>query len=49
MFAEETVEQDSEFYMESLDLDLFYTNMSLEETIDILTNKPFGNTKRVED
>ena len=48
MFAEEIVEQDSEFYMGSLDLDFFFTNMSLEEAIDILTNKPFANTERVE-
>ena len=48
MFAEEIVEKDSEFYMGSLDLDFFFTNMSLEEAIDILTNKPFANTERVE-
>ena len=34
-FAEEIVEQDSEFFMGSLDVDSLFTNIPLEETIDI--------------
>ena len=34
-FAEEIVEQDSEFFMWSLDVDSLFTNIPLEETIDI--------------
>ena len=34
-FAKEIVEQDSNFYMRSLDVDSRFTNIPLEETIDI--------------
>ena len=34
-FAKEIVEQDSNFYMHSLDVDSRFTNIPLEETIDI--------------
>ena len=36
-FANEIVEQDSSFYMVSLDVDSFITNIPLEETINICT------------
>ena len=35
LFAKEIVEQDSNFYMHSLDVDSRFTNIPLEETIDI--------------
>ena len=47
-FAEEIVEQDSELFMGSLDVDSLFTNIPLEETIDICTNKLFENTEKVE-
>ena len=49
-FAEEIVEQDSEIFMGSLDVDFFFffTNIPLEETIDICTNTLFENTIKVE-
>ena len=34
-FAKEIVEQDSNFYMHSLDVDSSFTNIPLEETINI--------------
>ena len=37
-FAEEIVQQDSKFFMGSLDVDSLFTNMPLEETINICTN-----------
>ena len=46
--AEETVEQDSEFFKGSLDIDSLFTKIPLEETIDICTNTLFENTERVE-
>ena len=46
-FAEEIVEQDSEFFMGSLDVDSLFTNISLEETIDICTNTLFENMEKV--
>ena len=47
-FAEKIVEQDSEFFMVSLDIDSLFTNISLEETIDICTNTIFENMEKVE-
>ena len=46
-FAEEIVEQDSEVFMGILDVDSHFTNIPLEEAIDICTNTLFENTKRV--
>ena len=47
-FAEEIVEQDSECFMGSLDVDSLFTNIPLEETIDICTNTLFENMEKVE-
>ena len=47
-FAEEIVEQDSEFLMGSLDVDSLFTNIPLEETIDICTYTLFENMEKVE-
>ena len=47
-FAEELVEQDSECFMGSLDVDSLFTNIPLEETIDICTNALFENMEKVE-
>ena len=47
-FAEEIVEQDSECFMGSLDVDSLFTNIPLEETIDICTNSLFENMEKVE-
>ena len=37
-FAEEIVEQDSEFFIGSLNIDSLFTNISLEEATHICTN-----------
>ena len=47
-FAEEIVEQDSECFMGSLDVDSLFTNIPLEEIIDICTNSLFENMEKVE-
>ena len=47
-FAEEIVEQDSECFIGSLDVDSLFTNIPLEETIDICTNTLFENMEKVE-
>ena len=47
-FAEEIVEQDSEFFMGSLDVDSLFTNIPLEENINIWTNTLSENTEKVE-
>ena len=47
-FAEEILEQDSACFMGSLDVDFLFTNIPLEETIGICTNKLFENTEKVE-
>ena len=47
-FAEEIVEQDSEFFMGSLDVDSLFTSIPLEETINICANTLFENTEKVE-
>ena len=47
-FVEEIVEQDSEFFMGSLDVDSLFTNIPLEETIDICTSTLFENMEKVE-
>ena len=47
-FAEEIVEQDSEFFMGSLDVDSLFTNIPPEETINIWANTFLENTKKVE-
>ena len=47
-FAEENVEQDSEFFMGSLDVDPLFTNILLEETINICANALFDSTEKVE-
>ena len=46
--AEQIVEQGSEFFMGNLDVDSLFTNIPLEETIDICTNTLFENTEKVE-
>ena len=47
-FAEGILEQDSACFMGSLDVDFLFTNIPLEETIDICTNELFENTEKVE-
>ena len=46
-FAEEIVEQDFEFFMGSLDVDSLFTNIPLEEIIEICTNTLFENMEKV--
>ena len=46
-FAEEIVEQDSEFFKGSLDVNSLFTNIPLEETIDSCANTCFENTKKL--
>ena len=48
-FAEEIVQQVSEFLMGSLDAYFLSTNISLEVTFDICANIPFDDTERIED
>ena len=45
-FAKEIVGEESEFFMGSLDVDSVFTNIPLEEIIDICTNILFENTKK---
>ena len=47
-FAKEIVGEESEFFMGSLDVDSVFTNIPLEETIDICTNTLFKNIEKVE-
>ena len=47
-FAEETVKQDSQFFMGNLDVDFLFTNIPLEETIDICLNTLFETMEKVE-
>ena len=47
-FAEEIAEQDSGFFMRSLDIDSLFKNIPLEETIDICINTLFENTEKAE-
>ena len=47
-FAEEIVYQDSKLYMDSLDVDSLFTNLSLEETINICTNLIYDNVDVIE-
>ena len=47
-FAEEICEQDPTLSMGSLDVDSFFTNIPLDETIDICINQLFENTDTVE-
>ena len=46
--ADQIVEQGSEFFMGNLDVDSLFTNIPLEETIDICTNTLYENTEKVE-
>ena len=48
VFAEEIIEQDSETFTASLDVDSLFTNIPLEENNDICIGTFFGNTKGVE-
>ena len=47
-FAEEICEQDTTLTMGSLDVDSLFTNIPLDETIDICINQVFENTDTVE-
>ena len=47
-FAEEIVDQQSDFLMGSLDVDSQFTNIALEETIEICTNEPFKESETIE-
>ena len=48
-FAEEICEQDLTLSMGSLDVDSLFTNIPLDETIDICINQLFENTDTVQD
>ena len=41
------MEQDSEFFMGSVDVDSLFTNIPLEEAIDICTDTLFENVEKV--
>ena len=42
------MEQNSEFFMDNLDVDSLFTSIPLEETIEICANTLFENTEKVE-
>ena len=44
--AKEVVEQDSKFFLGSLGVDSFFTNISLEKTIEICAKTFFENKER---
>ena len=47
-FSGEICELDPTLSMGSLDVDSFFTNIPLDETVDICVNEVFGNTGTVE-
>ena len=47
-FADEIVDQLSDFLMGSLYVDSQFTNIPLEETIEICTNEPFKESETIE-
>ena len=48
LFAKEIVEQDSNFYMGSLDVDSLFTNIPLEETINSCTELIYDQNDSIE-
>ena len=47
-FAEEIIDQQPDFFMSSLDVDLLFTNIPLEDTIEICTNEIFKGSQTVD-
>ena len=47
-FAEEIVDQQHDLFMGNLDVDSLFTNIPLEETIEICTNELFKESETVE-
>ena len=47
-FAQEIVDQQHDLFMGSLDVDSLFTNIPLEETIEICTNELFKESETVE-
>ena len=47
-FAEEIVDQQHDLFMGSLDVNSLFTNIPLEETIEICTNELFKESETVE-
>ena len=47
-FAEEIVDQQHDLFMGSLDVDSLFTNIPLEETIEICTNELFKESETIE-
>ena len=47
-FAKNVRNQNSDFFMASFDIDSLFTNVPLDETIDIAVNKLFGRKKKYE-
>ena len=46
-FAEEVVQQNQEFYMASLDVESLFTNIPLEETVDICCDSLFEKENKI--
>ena len=46
-FCDEIQEQDNNLYMASFDIESLFTNIPLDETINICVKNVFGNKKRV--
>ena len=42
-FVDEILNQGSDLYIASLDIDVLFTNIPSDETIDIYVKKPFQN------
>ena len=48
-FTKETVDQQHDLFLDSLDVDSLFTNIPLEGTIKICTNELFKESETVED
>ena len=46
-FGEEILDQQIDFFMGSLDVDSLFTNIPLEETIEICSNELFKESERL--
>ena len=46
-FGEELLDQQTDFFMDSLDVDSLFTNIPLEETIEICSNELFKESERL--
>ena len=45
IFTKEIANQNGQLYMASIDIESLFTNLQIDETIDIITNELFNNSK----